>query len=115
MLDQINGSRAHFVWVGMSSPKQEIWMNEHLGRVHAPVMVGVGAAFDFLSGRKTQAPHWVQGIGMEWLFRLATEPKRLWPRYRQYPRFVWLVLREHISTRIAQSKRRETPDFHETI
>ena len=62
-------------------------MHNHLGKINVPVMVGVGAAFDFLSGRKRQAPHWIQRIGMEWLFRLLSEPARLWPRYRQYPRF----------------------------
>jgi N-acetylglucosaminyldiphosphoundecaprenol N-acetyl-beta-D-mannosaminyltransferase len=67
-------------------------MAAHLGRVTAPVMIGVGAAFDFLSGRKPQAPRWLQRIGMEWLFRLTTEPRRLWPRYRQYPRFAGLAL-----------------------
>ena len=56
-------------------------MVEHIGRVKAPVMVGVGAAFDFLSGRKRQAPVWVQRSGFEWLFRLLSEPKRLWKRY----------------------------------
>ena len=68
------------------------WMAEHLGKIDAPVMVGVGAAFDFLSGRKRQAPRWIQRIGLEWLFRLASEPRRLWRRYAQYPLFVLLVL-----------------------
>jgi N-acetylglucosaminyldiphosphoundecaprenol N-acetyl-beta-D-mannosaminyltransferase len=67
-------------------------MAEHLGKIEHPVMIGVGAAFDFLSGKKPQAPRWIQRSGFEWLYRLASEPKRLWPRYRQYPLFVWLVL-----------------------
>jgi N-acetylglucosaminyldiphosphoundecaprenol N-acetyl-beta-D-mannosaminyltransferase len=90
----INDRQPDIVWVGISTPKQERWMGAHRGQVDASVMVGVGAAFDFLSGRKQQAPLWVQRSGVEWLFRLATEPKRLWPRYRQYPKFVWLVLRQ---------------------
>ena len=69
-------------------------MCEHLGQVNAPVMMGVGAAFDFLSGRKPQAPRWMQRIGLEWFFRLITEPRRLWPRYSRYPKFIWLVLQE---------------------
>jgi len=93
---KIDESRADIVWVGISSPKQETWMAEHVGRVVAPVLIGVGAAFDFLSGRKPQAPRWVQRSGLEWLFRLVSEPRRLWPRYRQYPEFVALVLREMV-------------------
>ncbi len=92
IIDEINASGADLVWVGLSTPKQERWMSTHLGEVSAPVMVGVGAAFDFLSGNKPQAPRWVQRSGLEWLFRLLTEPRRLWRRYAQYPRFLWLVL-----------------------
>jgi N-acetylglucosaminyldiphosphoundecaprenol N-acetyl-beta-D-mannosaminyltransferase len=92
VLRLINDSGADIVWVGLGSPKQEYWMAEHLGKLHAPVMIGVGAAFDFLSGQKPQAPRWIQRSGLEWLFRLATEPRRLWPRYRQYPKFVLLAL-----------------------
>ncbi len=90
-VEAINAAAPDFVWVGLSTPKQERWMAAHLGRVTAPAMIGVGAAFDFLSGRKPQAPRWAQRSGLEWLFRLATEPRRLWPRYRRYPRFVLLV------------------------
>ena len=56
-------------------------MHKHVGRLNAPVMVGVGAAFDFHAGLKSQAPRWMQSIGMEWFYRLLTEPKRLWKRY----------------------------------
>ena len=93
---EINASKPDMVWVGLSSPKQEIWMHEHLGRISAPAMLGVGAAFDFLSGRKPQAPSWIQHSGLEWLFRLFSEPRRLWPRYRQYPLFVFLALSEFL-------------------
>jgi N-acetylglucosaminyldiphosphoundecaprenol N-acetyl-beta-D-mannosaminyltransferase len=92
VVEAINASQADIVWVGLSTPKQERWMAAHVGRIKAPVMIGVGAAFDFLSGIKPQAPRWVQRSGLEWLFRLATEPRRLWPRYRQYPRFVLLAV-----------------------
>jgi N-acetylglucosaminyldiphosphoundecaprenol N-acetyl-beta-D-mannosaminyltransferase len=91
-VEAIDDSRADIVWVGLSTPKQERWMAAHVGRVNAPVLIGVGAAFDFLSGRKPQAPRWMQRSGLEWLFRLATEPRRLWPRYRQYPLFVLLAV-----------------------
>lgn len=96
MIDLLNKSGADILWVGMSSPWQEVWMHEHLGLINIPVMVGVGAAFDYLSGVKPQAPHWIQRIGLEWFFRLLQEPKRMWPRYKQYPRFVFLALRELI-------------------
>lgn len=89
-IEALNASGARIVFVGMSTPKQDRWMAEHKGRVNA-VMLGVGAAFDFLAGTKPQAPRWMMGAGLEWLFRLATEPKRLWRRYlKQNPRFVWL-------------------------
>jgi N-acetylglucosaminyldiphosphoundecaprenol N-acetyl-beta-D-mannosaminyltransferase len=91
--EMIIRSGADIVWVGIGSPRQEQWMSSHVGKVGAPVLVGVGAAFDFLSGRKRQAPRWVQRGGLEWLFRLFTEPGRLWRRYvLGYPRFVVLVL-----------------------
>jgi N-acetylglucosaminyldiphosphoundecaprenol N-acetyl-beta-D-mannosaminyltransferase len=91
-VDRINASNADIVWMGISSPRQDAWMAEHIGKINAPVMIGVGAAFDFLSGRKRRAPRWIQRAGMEWLFRLASEPRRLWRRYAQYPLFVALAL-----------------------
>ena len=98
-IDKINSANPEIVWVGLSSPKQERWMAEHLGKIDAPVMIGVGAAFDFLSGSKPQAPRWMQRFGLEWLFRFLTEPRRLWPRYRKYPLFVWLVLMQMLGIR----------------
>jgi N-acetylglucosaminyldiphosphoundecaprenol N-acetyl-beta-D-mannosaminyltransferase len=96
VIELINSSEADIVWVGISSPKQEYWMASHVGKINAPVLIGVGAAFDFLSGRKRQAPYWMQRNGLEWLFRFISEPKRLWRRYIQYPRFVLLVLAQYI-------------------
>jgi N-acetylglucosaminyldiphosphoundecaprenol N-acetyl-beta-D-mannosaminyltransferase len=92
---RINETAPDIVWVGLSTPKQEYWMAEHLHRLAAPVLIGVGAAFDFHSGLKRQAPRWMQRGGVEWLFRLASEPRRLWKRYLQNnPAFVWLALEE---------------------
>ena len=89
----IADSGADIVWVGLSSPKQEIWMAEHSGRVAAPVLIGVGAAFDFHAGRIRQAPRLIQRSGFEWLFRLVMEPRRLWRRYlTSIPAFVFLLL-----------------------
>jgi N-acetylglucosaminyldiphosphoundecaprenol N-acetyl-beta-D-mannosaminyltransferase len=97
----INDSGADIVWVGLSTPKQERWMHEHAGRLNAPVMVGVGAAFDFHAGLKSQAPRWMQRSGLEWSFRLATEPRRLWKRYlSNNPRFVALILAEWFAARV---------------
>jgi N-acetylglucosaminyldiphosphoundecaprenol N-acetyl-beta-D-mannosaminyltransferase len=85
---EINTSGARIVFVGLSTPKQERWMAAHRGGVRA-VMLGVGAAFDFLAGTKPQAPRWMRSAGLEWLFRLLAEPARLGPRYfRHNPRFV---------------------------
>jgi len=92
IIDRINRARPDIVWVGIGSPKQELWMSDHMGKLIAPVLIGVGAAFDFLSGKKRQAPRWIQRSGFEWLFRLASEPKRLWRRYAEYPLFTLLVL-----------------------
>jgi N-acetylglucosaminyldiphosphoundecaprenol N-acetyl-beta-D-mannosaminyltransferase len=94
VIETIRAAQPDIVWVGISSPKQEYWMRDHVERLGVPALIGVGAAFDFHSGAKRQAPRWIQRSGFEWLFRLANEPLRLWPRYRQYPRFVWLVLRQ---------------------
>ena len=88
----VNEARPDIVWVGLGSPKQEQWMAAHRQALEAPVLVGVGAAFDFHSGRLRQAPRWVQRSGLEWLYRLAQEPRRLWRRYLRYPRFAALAL-----------------------
>jgi N-acetylglucosaminyldiphosphoundecaprenol N-acetyl-beta-D-mannosaminyltransferase len=69
------------LWVGLGTPKQERWMHEHRDKLHVPVLVSVGAAFDLLSGRRNQAPRWMREHGLEWLFRLLQEPRRLWRRY----------------------------------
>jgi N-acetylglucosaminyldiphosphoundecaprenol N-acetyl-beta-D-mannosaminyltransferase len=91
---EINNSGARIVFVGLGTPKQDAWMARQRGNVQA-VMIGVGAAFDFLAGVKPQAPAFLQRLGLEWLFRLVTEPRRLWRRYlRQNPRFVALFARQ---------------------
>ncbi|MGW1030143.1 WecB/TagA/CpsF family glycosyltransferase [Streptomyces sp. NPDC002577] len=77
----INASGADLVWVGIGAPKQELWMAEYRDRLDAPVLLGVGAAFDFHAGLKPQAPGWLQQRGLEWAYRLAKEPRRLWRRY----------------------------------
>lgn len=88
VIDDINASGADVVWVGIGAPKQEKWMADVRAQLHAPVLVGVGAAFDFHAGLIRQAPGWMQARGLEWAFRLACEPRRLWRRYATCnPRF----------------------------
>jgi N-acetylglucosaminyldiphosphoundecaprenol N-acetyl-beta-D-mannosaminyltransferase len=91
--EQINRSCADVVWIGISTPKQELLMHDLLPRLHC-TLIGVGAAYDFLIGLIKRAPGWMQRSGLEWLWRLAYEPKRLWRRYLILaPQFVWLVFR----------------------
>jgi N-acetylglucosaminyldiphosphoundecaprenol N-acetyl-beta-D-mannosaminyltransferase len=95
IVQQINTASPDIVWVGLSTPKQEQWMAEHRSRLHAPVLIGVGAAFDFLSEQKPQAPPWMQRSGLEWLFRMALEPRRLGLRYlRNNPTFIYEATRQ---------------------
>ena len=97
VVEQINTTNADIVWVGISTPKQERWMAEHVGQLHASVLIGVGAAFDFNAGLKKRAPHWMQRNGLEWLFRLMQEPRRLWRRYLiNNPWFLWLVMWQNL-------------------
>jgi N-acetylglucosaminyldiphosphoundecaprenol N-acetyl-beta-D-mannosaminyltransferase len=91
----VEASQADVLWVGLSTPKQERWMYEHRNSLKVPVMAGVGAAFDLNSGTLVQAPKWMRENGLEWLFRLLAEPKRLWRRYLiKGSRFVWNVALE---------------------
>ena len=93
----INASKADIVWVGLSTPKQERWMARLRESLQPPVLVGIGAAFDFLTGRARQAPRWMQRSGLEWLFRLATEPRRLSKRYlRNNPLFLYYLACEKL-------------------
>jgi N-acetylglucosaminyldiphosphoundecaprenol N-acetyl-beta-D-mannosaminyltransferase len=101
----INNAGVRILFVGLGSPKQDRWMYAHRHRIHA-VMLGVGAAFDFLAGVKTQAPRWMQRSGLEWLFRLLTEPRRLGRRYlRQNPKFAVLALAQLLRTSFHEHSR----------
>jgi N-acetylglucosaminyldiphosphoundecaprenol N-acetyl-beta-D-mannosaminyltransferase len=89
IVDRINASGADLVWVGLPTPKQERWMAAHRSRLTAPVLLGVGAAFDFHAGLRPEAPLWMQQRGLEWSYRLAKEPRRLWRRYlRNNPEYL---------------------------
>jgi N-acetylglucosaminyldiphosphoundecaprenol N-acetyl-beta-D-mannosaminyltransferase len=94
----IDASGARVVWVGTGQPKQEQWMLAMRPRLQAPLLVGVGAAFDFHAGLVSQAPRWMQRSGLEWSYRLSREPRRLWRRYARYnPRFVVAFLRQWLT------------------
>ena len=92
-VDRIRSSGAHIVWVGLGMPKQEYWMHRMAPELPGVTLVGVGAAFDFLAGNVEEAPEWMMRAGLEWLFRLSREPRRLWRRYIwNNPAFVFLVV-----------------------
>ena len=94
-LARIQATVPDYVWVGLGAPKQEFWVEEARDRLHAAGILAVGAAFDFHSGSKRRAPRWMQRTGLEWLYRLASEPRRLWRRYLvTNTRFVLLAVRQ---------------------
>lgn len=93
LIHRINGLKPDIVWIGLSTPKQEKFMAQYWQKLDVTLLVGVGAAFDFHAGRVPQAPAWMQRNGLEWLFRLRQEPRRLWRRYlKNNPIFVFRVL-----------------------
>lgn len=100
--ERINASGAQIVFVGIGQPKQELWMAAMRDRLDPPVLCGVGAAFDFHAGIVRQAPPWLGAHGLEWVWRLALEPRRLWRRYARYnPRFVIAFARQYAGQRRA--------------
>jgi N-acetylglucosaminyldiphosphoundecaprenol N-acetyl-beta-D-mannosaminyltransferase len=102
LVSQINDARPDVLWVGIGVPKQEKWMARMRDRLEVPVMCGVGAAFDFHAGRISMAPSWMQERGLEWIYRIAQEPRRLLPRYLYTnPRFVIAFARQYIAQRRA--------------
>jgi len=100
LVAEINAAKPDYVWVGLGAPKQDLWVASHRERLEASALLAVGAAFDFHSGRRRRAPHWMQRTGTEWLFRLLMEPRRLASRYTVVnARFLWLVLKEGLRRR----------------
>ncbi len=98
-VERINAAAPDIVWVGLGHPKQELWMETHAGRLDAPVLAGVGAAFDYLSGAKKEAPEWMKRSGLQWMHRLGAEPRRLWKRYLLgNSKFVALLVAEWFRT-----------------
>jgi N-acetylglucosaminyldiphosphoundecaprenol N-acetyl-beta-D-mannosaminyltransferase len=108
----IRDARPDVIWVGLSTPKQEKFMAEHLDRLEVTLMAGVGAAFDFHAGRLRQAPHWMRRSGLEWLFRLGCEPRRLWKRYlKNNPLFVLRIFCQFTGLR-KYPLNKPAPDAH---
>lgn len=93
--DTISNLKPDFFWVGLSTPKQEFFMHEYLPKLDTKIMLGVGAAFDYLSGAVKEPPVWIQRSGFQWLYRICSEPRRLFLRYlKTIPRFLWLVFKD---------------------
>jgi N-acetylglucosaminyldiphosphoundecaprenol N-acetyl-beta-D-mannosaminyltransferase len=103
---RINEAEPDVIWVGLGVPRQEKWMARMRASIEAPVMCGVGAAFDFHAGRVSMAPPWMQKRGLEWLYRISQEPRRLLPRYvKTNPRFVFSFARQYLGERRDASPR----------
>lgn len=96
IIQKINQAKPDVLWVGLGLPKQEIWIFEHRDELTVPVVIGVGAAFKFLSGKVKRPPNWIGDLGFEWLWRFFQEPKRVWRRVLDIPFFIFLVLLELI-------------------
>lgn len=97
MVAQINAAQPDVLWVGMTAPKQEKWVEQNRAALEVPLIGSIGAVFDFYAGTKPRAPVWMCRLGIEWLHRLLREPRRMWKRnFDSTPRFVLLVMRHHI-------------------
>lgn len=104
VIDLINDAAPDIVWVGLSTPKQEYWMARQAQHLKAATLIGVGAAFDFHAGITKRAPRWMQRNGLEWFYRLLSEPRRLWRRYLILaPKFLWLLALEGLGLRRRQA------------
>jgi N-acetylglucosaminyldiphosphoundecaprenol N-acetyl-beta-D-mannosaminyltransferase len=100
VLTQVQASKPHILWVGLSTPKQERFMAQYINRLEVPLLVGVGAAFDYHTGRVRDCPGWVKRAGLQWLHRLLQDPRRLWKRYlRNNPAFVWNIALQTLKLR----------------
>ena len=97
LIQQINTARPDVLWVGMTAPKQEKWVHRNRHQLTAPVIGSIGAVFDFFAETHPRAPKWMCRIGLEWLYRLVREPRRMWRRnFVSTPAFIWLVLSKHL-------------------
>ena len=104
VMREINSSGADLIWIGLGAPKQEKWMASHEGKLHG-IMFGVGAGFDFYAGTMRRAPKWMQRIGLEWLYRLLSDPRRLFRRYFvSNLQYLWAIYKPHCHTHSENTK-----------
>jgi len=96
IIDTINAANPDVLWVGLGGTKQDVWMAHYIDHLDVPVIVGIGAAFDFISGNKPECPRWIQKIGLEWFFRFVEEPRRLWRRASYNPIFAYKILMQKL-------------------
>jgi N-acetylglucosaminyldiphosphoundecaprenol N-acetyl-beta-D-mannosaminyltransferase len=104
-IDMINRISPDVVWVGLGSPKQELWMGNHWNNLNTRVMIGVGAVFDFLTGRQSRGPSWMYQNGLEWLYRLIHNPRRLWRRNLYHFPFAYYVLLQRLGVKIIKEEK----------
>jgi N-acetylglucosaminyldiphosphoundecaprenol N-acetyl-beta-D-mannosaminyltransferase len=96
----INDAKPDFIWIGLGAPKQERWMYNHYNNIHSAIMFGIGAGFAYLAGDTKHAPRWMKNLALEWLYRLAQEPKRLWKRYlKTIPQFLFFATLELVGVK----------------
>lgn len=105
VIERIHQSGAGIVLVSLGCPKQEYWMEQHRDKIEA-VMIGLGGVFPVVAGIQKRAPMWIQQLGLEWLYRLIQEPRRLWGRYRTtIPLFIWLALKQLLNLKLREAKK----------
>ena len=105
-------SKANVVWIGISTPKQEFWMRDHVAKIPDATLIGVGAAFDFHAGAVARAPRWMQKFGLEWVHRLLSEPTRLWRRYLLLaPIFLAKVIKEQVNLGLNKARAKSGDDI----
>lgn len=115
-IERIRSSGADIVWVGLGMPKQELWMHRVSGELPGMALIGVGAAFDFIAGTVEEAPAWMMRSGLEWLYRLSREPRRLWRRYIwNNPMFVILVTRQLLAQKLGRVRKPVARTSHDDV
>ena len=111
LLRDVQNAKPDILWVGLSTPKQECFMAEYVERLHVPLLIGVGAAFDFHTGRIREAPAWIKRAGLQWLHRLLQDPRRLWKRYLfNNPVFLWLIALQLLKLRSHEHQSARAPE-----
>jgi N-acetylglucosaminyldiphosphoundecaprenol N-acetyl-beta-D-mannosaminyltransferase len=122
VIQKINSSKPDILWVGLGAPKQEKWIHQHLGKIGATAMLGVGAAFDFHSGHRKWAPKWIREMGIEWLYRFLQEPRRMWKRTLNNALFLFCVFGQKLklcyqtpAPIVCRENAAQTPDIFDEL